>query len=82
MIAKPNIGDVIEIVFLDHAQGPTEESFRVFGRLTKKTRTTYVVDCWEPEDPKRDDAEGHNRDQYSLLRKTVKELWVLRRVKA
>ena len=32
---------------------------------------------WEPADATRDDADGHNRHQYSIVRSTVKELWVL-----
>ncbi len=79
MIAKPNIGDVIEVVFLDHAEGPQTLSFRVFGRLAAKTRLTYVIDCWEPEHAAEDDANGFNRHQYSILRKTIKELHLLRR---
>ena len=46
MIAKPTIGDIIEVVFLDHAEGPQTLSFRVFGRLAAKTRLNYVIDCW------------------------------------
>lgn len=79
MIAKPNIGDVIEVVFLDHAEGPQTLSFRVFGRLAAKTRLTFVIDCWEPEHAAEDDAGGFNRHQYSILRRTIKELHVLRR---
>lgn len=79
MIAKPNIGDVIEVVFLDHAEGPQTLSFRVFGRLAAKTRLTFVIDCWEPEHAAEDDAGGFNRHQYSILRRTIKELHLLRR---
>lgn len=81
MKAKPLIGDVVEVVFLDHAEGPTSELFRVFGRLAAKTRSTYLIDCWEPADAQRDDANGFNRHQYSIVRSTVKELYVLRRSK-
>jgi hypothetical protein len=79
MKANPTIGDVIEVVFLDHAEGPQTLSFRVFGRLAAKTRLTYVIDCWEPEDASTDDANGFNRHQYSILRKTIKELHILKR---
>jgi hypothetical protein len=78
-IAK--VGDIVEIVFLDHSEGPTEQSFRVFGRVSNRNRTVYVIDCWSPENPSHDDAEGFNRHQYSILRKTIKELYILRRVK-
>lgn len=82
MKAKPELGDIVEVVFEDHAEGPQSELFRVFGRLAKRTRTTYVIDCWEPADATRDDADGHNRHQYSIVRSTVKELFVLvRKVK-
>lgn len=81
MKAKPELGDIVEVVFEDHAEGPQSELFRVFGRLAKRTRTTYLIDCWEPAEPGRDDADGHNRHQYSIVRSTVKELRVLRRGK-
>ena len=77
MILKPVIGDIVEVVFEDHAEGPQSELFRVFGRLARKTRTTYVIDCWEPAEPGRDDADGHNRHQYSIVKRTVKEIAVL-----
>jgi hypothetical protein len=77
----PNVGDVVEIVFLDHSEGPTEQTFRVFGRISNKTRTVFVIDCWAPENQHDDDANGFNRHQYSILRKTVKELHLLKRVK-
>ena len=81
MKAKPELGDIVEVVFEDHAEGPQSELFRVFGRLAKRTRTTYLIDCWEPAEQGRDDADGHNRHQYSIVRSTVKELRVLRRGK-
>lgn len=78
-IAK--IGDTVEVVFLDHSEGPNEQTFRVFGRVSNKNRTVYVIDCWCPENATDDDADGFNRHQYSILRNTIKELYILKRVK-
>ena len=79
MNAKPIQGDVVEVVFLDHSEGPREQTFRVFGRVAQKTRTVYVIDCWEPEDTQGDDANGFNRHQYSILRRAIKEIYILKR---
>lgn len=75
------VGDVVEVVFLDHSEGPNELIFRVYGRVSRKDRKVYVIDCWSPEHPSDDDAEGFNRHQYSILRKTIKEIYLLRRVR-
>jgi len=76
---KPALGDIVEIVFLDHSEGARELTFRVFGRLSKKTRTIYVVDCWEPAEAGEDDADGFNRHQFSIVRRTIIETHLLRR---
>jgi hypothetical protein len=71
------VGDVVEIVFLDHSEGPVEQAFCVYGRVSNRTKLVYVVDCWCPEDPAIDDE--LNTHRYSILRKTIKELYILKR---
>jgi len=80
-MTTPKVGDIVEAVFLDHSEGPSEQTFRVFGRVSNKNRTVYVIDCWSPEHTSDDDADGFNRHQYSILRKTIKEIYILRRVR-
>lgn len=78
-MAFPKIGDRVEIVFLDHSEGPEELAFRVVGIVNAKDRNKLVVDVWCPADDSHDDAEGFNRQQYSILRKAIKELYILKR---
>jgi len=80
-MTTPKVGDIVEAVFLDHSEGPSEQTFRVFGRVSNKNRTVYVIDCWCPEHTSDDDADGFNRHQYSILRKTIKEIYILRRAR-
>ena len=70
---KPlSVGAIAEITFLDHVEdsegeGPLE--FKVWGRVTGKTRKAYEITCWGYADnEKRHDG---NEKDFQILRSTI-----------
>jgi hypothetical protein len=74
MKANPKPGDVVEVLFQDHSEGNDVPLFRVFGRVIAKDRTKLVVCTWEGMD-----ASDENAVAYTLLRKVIKEIYILKR---
>ncbi len=70
-------GDVVEVVFLDHAEGDNEILFVVYGRVKEKDRTKIVVDCWTYVD--QDAERDENIHSYTILRSAIKEMYLLSR---
>lgn len=75
MKANPKIGQVVEVVFDDHSEGDCVPTFRVFGRVVAKDRKSIVVRTWEHETQE----PNENDMTYTILRKVIKELWVIER---
>ncbi len=75
MKMKFTVGDIVEVVFLDHAEGDEEIRFVVYGRVKEKNRTKIVVDCWTyAEDTNERDDNIHS---YTILRSAIKEIYRL-----
>lgn len=77
-------GDVVEIVFLDHAEHDAavdngELEFAVYGRVVSADRRKVLVETWcyaNPTTPS--DA---NVVRYTIIRGAIRKLNVLRRVR-
>ena len=80
-VDKPSVGDIVRIVFLDHAQDSKEPMlFEVFGRLTNISKDAYRVHHWRyvnDVDRAKDHNSRHNEDCYAIVRKAVTEIEVL-----
>lgn len=79
---KPKVGDIVHIVFLDHAQASDDALlFEVFGRLDKITKTAYKVYHWRyvnDVDRAADHHTRHNEDCFAIAKGVVKEIRVLK----
>jgi hypothetical protein len=68
-----NVGDIVRVVFMDHAQGEEALEFEVFGRVYSKDRKNIHVVCWgyaAVADREVDD----NVHSYTIVRATIKTL--------
>lgn len=67
------IGDVVEIEFRDHAQGPETIVFLVWGRLVKRSKTDLVIAVWDYVSPpkRRSLANDPNVETYTIARDAV-----------
>ena len=79
---KSEVGDIVRIVFLDHAQG-SEDSlrFEVFGRLDKITKSSYIVTSWryvDDIDRVKDHNVRHNEETFAIVKKAVESIQSLR----
>ena len=75
-MSKPaiKIGDIVRVVFLDHAENSDKAMlFEAIGRLTKITRTEYVLYFWSyvnEIDRARDDNKD-NENCFAIVRKAI-----------
>ena len=78
---KPQIGDVVHIVFLDHAENSEDAiRFEVIGRLFEKTRWAYKVRCWGyvNDVDRAGDSRTDNENWFSIVKKAVESIKVLK----
>ena len=65
------IGDIVHVVFLDHAEGEREICFEVFGRVAKKDRTKLVLVCWGYIEADQIDDNVHC---YTILKSAITQI--------
>jgi hypothetical protein len=68
-------GDIVHIVFLDHASysGMEEKGaleIECFGRIHAVTKHTYELVAWTPLTEEHE----HNAECYSIVRSTIKKI--------
>lgn len=84
-MARPRIrvGNIVHCIFLDHAQNSDDAlKFEVFGRVTKITRTSYIIHYWRyVDDPKKEPDFNHkdNEDNYAIVKSTIDSIRILAR---
>jgi hypothetical protein len=71
-----DLGDVVRVVFDDHAEGENHVVFEAFGRVLRKDRRSLVIACWKYADGDVDE-EDRNMTVYTILRAAVKCIEVL-----
>lgn len=75
----PNVGDLVRIVFLDHAEGKAALTFEVIGRLTGFAKESYTVGCWlYVTDVDRAGGSPDNEVEYTIAKAAIKEIKCLR----
>lgn len=71
-----NLGDVVQVRFLDHAEGDRHIFFEIFGRILRKDRRTLVIACWKYADS---DEIDDNVVCYTILRAGIRSIDILER---
>jgi len=69
-----NVGDVVQVRFLDHAEGASHIFFEIFGRVLRKDRRTLVIACWKYADSNEIDD---NTVCYTILRASIRTIDIL-----
>ena len=78
---RPTVGDIVEIVFLDHAENSKDVLlFEVYGRLIKITSKGYLVKSWGyvREVDQAADSNTDNENWYAIVKKAVQSIRVLK----
>lgn len=79
-MSKPKVvvGDVVHLVFWDHAQDSKDAlKFEIFGRLTGITKKAYRVHYWryvDDVDRAADDNKKENEDCYCIVKSAVESI--------
>jgi hypothetical protein len=78
----PQIGDVVEIKFLDHHENNDDAvEYLIFGKVGVITPRAYVIDCWVHADPSEwPRAENkENIHNYAIAKGVITDLTILRK---
>lgn len=73
---RPKLGNIVEVIFDDHADGEHILRFRVYGVLLAITREQYTVGSWVYDDNYR--THDANVESRSIVRKAVVQITVLK----
>ena len=75
---RPAIGDVVQIVFWDHAQDAKDALlFEVFGRVTSITKKAYRIHYWRyvsDVDRASDDNTRENEECYCIVKSAIESI--------
>jgi hypothetical protein len=75
---KPKVGDVVEIVFLDHVEdGGDPYSFAVWGRIDKIGRQHYEILSWA-HTQKGESTLWQNEKRFTIVRSAITKLEILK----
>lgn len=75
------VGDVVQVVFYDHAQDSDALLFEAFGRVGEITKNAYKVYHWRyvnDVDRAADNNTRHNEDFYAIVKKAIVSIKRLR----
>jgi len=74
-VTKPKIGDIVHIVFWDHAQDAKDAmQFEMFGRITDITKKAYKIHYWRYVNDVDRVADGNtkeNEDCYCIVKAAI-----------
>ena len=78
----PRLNSVVEVVFMDHVEDDTKVApVVVYGKLSKKTKDSIVVECWRHPDPDTaDDYKETDTKRYAIVKKAITDIHQLKRV--
>ena len=80
-VQRPSVGDVVHIVFLDHAENSKDAlEFEVYGKLFEITKSAYKVRVWGyvNDVDRATDNNTDNENHYAIVKRAVKEMRVLK----
>lgn len=76
-LPKVRVGDIVAVHFLDHcADGDEAMAFIVYGRVSKNTRTVYIIDSWAYEDVTAE-VDLDNINQFTIVKRAVTSVDIL-----
>lgn len=71
-------GDIVRVRFWDHASGQKPMEFYCFGRVSRVTKLSIVLETWAFVNQRKAKAETtdlfHNQDHTTLIRSTITEI--------
>ena len=75
---KPNLGDIVEIEFLDHVEdGDDPYAFKVWGRVDKIGRKHYEILSWAHSN-RFERSIPENEKRFTIVRSTITKLEILK----
>jgi len=78
---KPKIGDIVELVFWDHAESSKDALlFEVYGRLIAITRKALIIRAWGyvKEVDRAGDGNPDNENTYAIVKRAVDSIRILK----
>lgn len=79
---RPQIGDLIHVVFWDHAENFHDAiRFEVVGKITSITRRAYVVHTWmysDPIDRAKDTNLDANENCFCIVKRAIDSIRILK----
>ena len=68
-------GDIVEVEFWDHADGPVPVKFKVWGRLRSVSKLAYTIYVWTYASPKEQELyDDDNVEQRTIVRTAVTKI--------
>ena len=80
-IKKPKVGDLVEVIFYDHAQNSKDVLlFEMFGRVTKITKKGYLIHTWRylKEVDRAVDTRDDNEDWFAIVKSAIESIRILK----
>mgnify|MGYP001279713367 CR=1 FL=1 len=78
-MSDPPRGSIVEILFLDHAEGGSHPCrFVVYGRVAKANKQRIVVDSWCDPDPEQP-HQADNVTRFTIVRTAIERITLLER---
>lgn len=77
-MTRTKVGDIVEIEFDDHAEGGDVITFRVWGRVAKRTPRSVTVHVWDYAD-EHGDSDEDNVHAFTIARKAIRSIYKLSR---
>ncbi len=78
---KPKIGDLVELVFWDHAEQSKDALlFEAFGRLISITKKAYIIRAWGyvKDVDRAGDGNPENENTYAIVKKAIDSIRILK----
>ena len=78
---RPTIGDLVEIIFWDHAEQSKDALlFEVYGRISNITKKAYIIRAWGyvKEVDRAGDGNIDNENTYAIVKRAIDSIRVLK----
>jgi len=79
-LKKPKIGDLVELVFWDHAESSKDALlFEVFGRLISITKQAYIIRArgYVKDVDRAGDGNPDNENTYAIVKRAIDSIRIL-----
>jgi len=75
MTYKPQVDDIVHVVFWDHAENFHDAmQFEAFGQIRRITRKAYIIHAWQYHDPIQraaDKGAEDNEHTFAIVKRAV-----------